>query len=108
MLGRFSVLAALLFFAFPPCAVFAFFSAVFILLSIKELKILLFISLFRPFPVKAFSKRKGEKESRIFQARHAAKRKRNNWRGPFGEAAVYAVVFLQTTSKHTTTVPNFD
>jgi len=38
---------------------------------------------------------------------NAAKRKRNNWRGPFGEAAVYAVVFLHTIGSHRATVPNF-
>jgi hypothetical protein len=74
------------------------------LLSIKELKNLLFISLFRPFPVKAFSKK--EKKKANGRARHAAKRKRNNWRGPFGEAAVYAVVFLHTIGNHQATVPN--
>ncbi|OJV98790.1 MAG: hypothetical protein BGO52_08435 [Sphingobacteriales bacterium 44-61] len=37
---------------------------------------------------------RGQKESGVKRAApEKAKRKRNNWRGPFGEAAVYAVVF---------------
>jgi len=76
------------------------------LLSIKELKNLFVNSSLSPLSRKSFFQKKKEKKKANARARHAAKRKRNNWRGPFGEAAVYAVVFLHTIGNHQATVPN--
>jgi len=67
------------------------------LLSIRVKKFVVYFSL-SPLSRKSFFQKKKEKKKAKKRARYAAKRKRNNWRGPFGEETVYAVVFLILTA----------
>jgi hypothetical protein len=59
----------------------------------------LFPSFPEDFPKKLFFKRKNGKKESKKRVPAAGKRKRNNWRGPFGEETVYAVVFCGDLSK---------